>query len=226
MPATIHWRARFFAVIPDRKRHQHGACAADGSEAGECPEWQRELTVNQPPHGFAGSSPASPTILISFSKMPFRGARPPLEAVRQFVRCSAACQPRSRQGSISLKIQPLEFERKSVAGQCRAIAPPLAERPRRAGRVAVANHGRRRGIQLLPSARRGAALRRRHGGYLGHPDLFRADRDSSRDRGSGDHHFCRSTEATITRRSFGFVNAASSPSRKLPEWAPRETSRP
>src|SRR5215471_13466601 len=29
--------------------------------AGECPEWQRELTVNQPPHGFAGSSPASPT---------------------------------------------------------------------------------------------------------------------------------------------------------------------
>src|SRR5262245_64512533 len=31
-------------------------------ETGECPEWQRELTVNQPPHGFAGSSPASPTI--------------------------------------------------------------------------------------------------------------------------------------------------------------------
>lgn len=31
--------------------------------AGECPEWQRELTVNQPPHGFVGSSPTSPTIL-------------------------------------------------------------------------------------------------------------------------------------------------------------------
>jgi hypothetical protein len=30
--------------------------------AGECPEWQRELTVNQPPHGFVGSSPTSPTI--------------------------------------------------------------------------------------------------------------------------------------------------------------------
>ena len=30
-------------------------------QPGECPEWQRELTVNQPPHGFAGSSPASPT---------------------------------------------------------------------------------------------------------------------------------------------------------------------
>ena len=31
--------------------------------AGECPEWQRELTVNQPPYGFEGSSPSSPTIL-------------------------------------------------------------------------------------------------------------------------------------------------------------------
>jgi hypothetical protein len=30
--------------------------------AGECPERQRELTVNQPPHGFVGSSPTSPTI--------------------------------------------------------------------------------------------------------------------------------------------------------------------
>jgi hypothetical protein len=29
---------------------------------GECPEWQRELTVNQPPYGFVGSSPTSPTI--------------------------------------------------------------------------------------------------------------------------------------------------------------------
>ena len=28
---------------------------------GECPEWQRELTVNQPPYGFVGSSPTSPT---------------------------------------------------------------------------------------------------------------------------------------------------------------------
>src|SRR3954463_12906385 len=37
--------------------------------AGECPEWQRELTVNQPPHGFAGSSPASPTKFISFTKI-------------------------------------------------------------------------------------------------------------------------------------------------------------
>src|SRR5438876_229831 len=36
---------------------------ADAVGTGECPEWQRELTVNQPPHGFAGSSPASPTTL-------------------------------------------------------------------------------------------------------------------------------------------------------------------
>src|SRR3954451_8643217 len=33
------------------------------SEAGKCPEWQRELTVNQPPHGFEGSSPSFPTTL-------------------------------------------------------------------------------------------------------------------------------------------------------------------
>ena len=39
--------------------------------AGECPEWQRELTVNQPPHGFAGSSPASPTILKSQENFSF-----------------------------------------------------------------------------------------------------------------------------------------------------------
>ena len=32
---------------------------------GECPERQRELTVNQPPHGFVGSSPTSPTSLRS-----------------------------------------------------------------------------------------------------------------------------------------------------------------
>src|SRR5437870_847707 len=31
--------------------------------AGKCPEWQRELTVNQPPHGFEGSSPSFPTTL-------------------------------------------------------------------------------------------------------------------------------------------------------------------
>ena len=31
------------------------------ARGGECPERQRELTVNQPPHGFVGSSPTSPT---------------------------------------------------------------------------------------------------------------------------------------------------------------------
>src|SRR3981081_353931 len=33
-----------------------------GGVAGECPEWQRELTVNQPSYDFEGSSPSSPTI--------------------------------------------------------------------------------------------------------------------------------------------------------------------
>ena len=35
------------------------------SETGKCPEWQRELTVNQPPHGFEGSSPSFPTSNIN-----------------------------------------------------------------------------------------------------------------------------------------------------------------
>jgi hypothetical protein len=50
--------------IPLHGRSGRRREARNGSQcrrAGECPEWQRELTVNQPPHGFAGSSPASPT---------------------------------------------------------------------------------------------------------------------------------------------------------------------
>ena len=42
-----------------------GGQVCDGSETGKCPEWQRELTVNQPPHGFEGSSPSFPTIDIN-----------------------------------------------------------------------------------------------------------------------------------------------------------------
>ena len=40
-----------------------GGRFADAVGTGECPEWQRELTVNQPSYDFAGSSPASPTTL-------------------------------------------------------------------------------------------------------------------------------------------------------------------
>lgn len=40
--------------------------------AGECPEWQRELTVNQPPYGFEGSSPSSPTIFEKSPGIEFR----------------------------------------------------------------------------------------------------------------------------------------------------------
>lgn len=60
---------------PPRRKHSQGtlrerpfrvlAITMAAAAPGECPEWQRELTVNQPPHGFAGSSPASPTIRIS-----------------------------------------------------------------------------------------------------------------------------------------------------------------
>src|SRR5262249_29308681 len=41
-----------------------GGWFRDAVGTGECPEWQRELTVNQPSYDFAGSSPASPTILL------------------------------------------------------------------------------------------------------------------------------------------------------------------
>jgi hypothetical protein len=36
---------------------------------GECPEWQRELTVNQPSYDFEGSSPSSPTSLRLLRKL-------------------------------------------------------------------------------------------------------------------------------------------------------------
>jgi hypothetical protein len=36
-------------------------CLKYAALRGECPERQRELTVNQPSNDFAGSSPASPT---------------------------------------------------------------------------------------------------------------------------------------------------------------------
>src|SRR5262249_50204591 len=41
----------------------------DAVGTGECPEWQRELTVNQPSYDFAGSSPASPTCLRSLREL-------------------------------------------------------------------------------------------------------------------------------------------------------------
>ena len=48
--------------------------------AGECPEWQRELTVNQPSYDFVGSSPTSPTILLR------------AKALRRIERCPTAKQ--------------------------------------------------------------------------------------------------------------------------------------
>jgi hypothetical protein len=40
----------------------------DGVQAGECPEWQRELTVNQPSYDFEGSSPSSPTNYLNIKE--------------------------------------------------------------------------------------------------------------------------------------------------------------
>src|ERR1700733_3215858 len=52
---------RFSASSTGRFPHLTADKLATRFEAGECPEWQRELTVNQPPHGFEGSSPSFPT---------------------------------------------------------------------------------------------------------------------------------------------------------------------
>ena len=57
--------AGFSRSLPLHGRSGRRRQAQNGSQcrrAGECPEWQRELTVNQPPHGFEGSSPSFPTI--------------------------------------------------------------------------------------------------------------------------------------------------------------------
>src|ERR1700743_106670 len=78
-----------------------GGTDCDAIESGECPEWQRELTVNQPPHGFAGSSPASPTNdlvaerLIASQRRVFAkiGKRGGLQKVRAAFRCSHRHRP-------------------------------------------------------------------------------------------------------------------------------------
>src|SRR5262245_55818976 len=66
---------------------------ADAVGTGECPEWQRELTVNQPPHGFAGSSPASPTSLRSLREL--RLGRP---AQLSRSEASEGCRAEARKG--------------------------------------------------------------------------------------------------------------------------------
>lgn len=62
-------------MVPDAAVPRPARIAID---TGECPEWQRELTVNQPPHGFAGSSPASPTIYCLSARRDFSRAMDPL----------------------------------------------------------------------------------------------------------------------------------------------------
>ena len=53
-----------FSVIDCPYLHHFGGlrCCREG----KCPEWQRELTVNQPSYDFEGSSPSFPTTLRSF----------------------------------------------------------------------------------------------------------------------------------------------------------------
>src|SRR5215510_13313150 len=58
-----------------------GGWFRDAVGTGECPEWQRELTVNQPSYDFAGSSPASPTSLRSLRELRL-GKPSPLQSKR------------------------------------------------------------------------------------------------------------------------------------------------
>src|SRR5260370_41745030 len=75
-------------LCPPRLRVRYNAV-----ETGECPEWQRELTVNQPPHGFEGSSPSFPTTL-----------RPCGLRVAQLTRRRGAARSRSKSGISPLVI--------------------------------------------------------------------------------------------------------------------------
>src|SRR5437899_1564274 len=83
---------------------------------GECPEWQRELTVNQPPHGFEGSSPSFPT-----SFRPRLRAAQPSEDSRNYV-------------SFQIRLRDL------AAGFARVLQEPFAplNRGRRESRVLAA----------------------------------------------------------------------------------------
>jgi hypothetical protein len=70
---------------------------------GKCPEWQRELTVNQPPHGFEGSSPSFPTNIfndLALRYFPAFGSKPQLgsiwEALEIRVQGFASSGPTSR----------------------------------------------------------------------------------------------------------------------------------
>ena len=60
-PRACRQEAAFNVMTGLIRRFSGQSSMAPG--AGKCPEWQRELTVNQPPHGFEGSSPSFPTTL-------------------------------------------------------------------------------------------------------------------------------------------------------------------
>src|SRR5262249_21732713 len=54
------WFSRLHGPVRCRKGKRIASC-----RAGEGPEWQGELTVNQPSYDFVGSSPTSPTNQIN-----------------------------------------------------------------------------------------------------------------------------------------------------------------
>src|SRR5437868_15454528 len=71
---------------------------SDAVEPGECPEWQRELTVNQPPHGVEGSSPSSPTSLRSLREL--RLGKPARLSRGERAKAAAPKPARAKAGSL------------------------------------------------------------------------------------------------------------------------------
>ena len=87
---------------------------------GECPEWQRELTVNQPSYDFEGSSPSSPTSLRWLRQL--RLGRPAQYFVAKPAKAQCRPSPDSAGRLITCRtfvgLHGWEFEVCSTQGDC------------------------------------------------------------------------------------------------------------
>src|SRR6266702_2865625 len=91
---------------------------------GECPEWQRELTVNQPSSDFEGSSPSSPTTLRPDG---LRVAQPrQTDRAKRVRRSLSAAKAKARSEEHTSELQSrvhhvcrLLFEKKKKRRRCR-----------------------------------------------------------------------------------------------------------
>src|SRR5437868_1517211 len=105
---------------------------SDAVEPGECPEWQRELTVNQPPHGFEGSSPSSPTSLRSLRELRL-GKPAPLSRGERAK--AAAPKPIGRRRALPASYGSASHPASHFPHLSRASSPPSSETPPPADRA-------------------------------------------------------------------------------------------